>query len=85
MFVKINKTQARKIYNSFKSIYLVPSNVYPDFTNMWVKPCEVGRTFHSEDSDFDELVGAYQFYNCNSELGRRVKYYTLEVELLCQS
>ena len=79
-FIKCNITTARKLYNKGVSIYLVPSNVYPNFNNNWVKPFEINKkNYDDEWGNFDNHVNAFYYYNCNdAQTGLRAHYYYLE-------
>ena len=78
-FIKCNITKARNLYNKGLSIYLVPSNVYPDFSNYWIKPHEINKKNDDEFSNFDKHVNAFYYYNCNdAQTGLRVHFYYVE-------
>ena len=73
---KITKAEAKKRYNKGEKIYLNPSKMRvnsfwwsaPSFT----KRDEIER---GNDGDFEKLVNAFWYYNCNSEMGKVVHYY----------
>ena len=75
-FKKCNITKARNLYNKGVTIYLVPSKVHTDFKATWVKP--YGISFSYKTEDFDIIVNAFRYYNCNNELGNRVHFYIYE-------
>ena len=70
---KINKTQARKIFNNFGTIYLLPSNMSTE--SMWGFPYGINQ---ETELTFDGAVNAFRYYNCNNELGRYVHYFIKE-------
>ena len=80
-FKRINKIQARKRYESGKSVFLLPCNVAPN--SIWIKPIRIKDTsnefdFMPEWDLFDSKVNAFEYYNCNSELGKYASYYIKE-------
>lgn len=70
---RINKSEARKLYNLGKPIMILPCNANPNspwFSNSMISK-ESGR-------DFDALVNEFTYYNCNtSKLGRYPAFYVL--------
>lgn len=84
-FIKCNITKARRLYNQGISIFLVPSNVYPDFNNMWIKPHEINinNCLSHDEIKFDNRVNSFSYYNCNdSQTGKRVHFYYIKDEEL---
>jgi len=71
---KINKTQARKLFNEGTEIMFAPSNYNIN------SPWHVQMNISNGDIDisFDEFVEIYKRMNCCTELGRRVSYYVKE-------
>lgn len=67
-YEKITKTTARKMYTGGKQIYVLPCNMRTD--SMWMLPMEIPT-----DRDFDKFCNEYQYYNCNSETGKRITFY----------
>lgn len=69
----IDRATARKLYNSGKWVYFLPSKMNP--SNPWMSP----KGFRKEDAelDFDDLVECVKSnpYVCCKELGRYVKFY----------
>ena len=74
-YTRINKREARKLYNLGRTITVLPSKANPNspwFSNSTVSK-ESGR-------DFDALVNEFIYYNCNtSELGRYPAFYVVTV------
>ena len=68
-YARIRKDLARRLFNEGKTIYLTPSNVAASDSNPWIKPCAISN---ESRRNFDDHVNAYEYYNCNYELG----YYT---------
>ena len=74
-YTRINKPEARKLYNLGRPVVVLPCKANPNspwFSNSTVSK-ESGR-------DFDTLVNEFIYYNCNtSELGRRPAFYVVTV------
>ena len=69
-YKKIEKRQARTLYNKGIKIYLLPCKVR--FFNNWIGVCEIEKN----ERDFDSVVNEYSFYNCKyNELGLYPAYY----------
>lgn len=72
---RINKSEARKLYNLGRPIVVLPCKANPNspwFSNSTVSK-ESGR-------DFNTLVNEFIYYNCNTaELGRRPAFYIVAV------
>lgn len=77
-YVRIDKKKARIKFNAGCTIYLIQDMMRLD--NAWQSPCPINMEKSSE-KDFDKLVNAFQYYNCDSERGRGVKYFIKEVNL----
>lgn len=67
---RINKTQARKLYNEGVAIRVVPCKVAPT-SNLFGARIKKDE----ENKDFDNVVNSVQFYQCNYETGYRLHYY----------
>ncbi len=65
-YKRIRKDVARRLYNEGETIYLTPANVVASDSNMWIKPYPIND---KSEKSFDDLVNAYEYYNCNYELG----------------
>lgn len=74
-YTRINKREARKLYNLDRPITILPCKANPNspwFSNSTVSK-ESGR-------DFDALVNEFIYYNCNtSELGRYPAFYVVAI------
>lgn len=67
-YQKINKARARRLFNEGITIYLNTNKA----RMTWAIP--ICRTI---ERTFDVLVNEFSYYNCNSDLGRRVQYFIL--------
>ena len=75
-WIRISKSEARKIYDRGESICIIPCKLEP-FTP-W--PCEfITEVDRWEKEGFDELVNAMEYYNCYQKMGRYVNFYKMEV------
>lgn len=72
-YKRVDKRVARRLFNEGEAIFLVPCNcdVHSLFTY------EIGKDYWGidEDPDFDKVVNAFEWYNCNSELGRYTMFF----------
>lgn len=73
-FVRVNKTKARIKYNEGKTVYLIPDMMRLD--NAWQFPCPVNN---KDEREFDAVVNAFRYYNCDNERGRGVKYFVTDI------
>ena len=75
---KINKSKARKLYNSGKTIAVLPSKM--PVNNVWMNPMfmtkeNIESNPHFDGSNFDQIINSYEYYNCNNQLGKVCAYY----------
>lgn len=82
-YKKINKPTARKMYNHGFSIFLVPCKcrfVDPESDEKsWVTPVKISiLDCEEEQNKFDRTVNAFEYYNCNAELGYYPAFYVKE-------
>lgn len=78
MYIKVNKTKARNLFNQGKTIYIVPCKVRFDFNNVWIKPFAINNKNYEEytyKDTFDKIINSFECYNCNYELGYYCSYY----------
>jgi hypothetical protein len=68
---KITKSEARKLYDSGKTIYLNMSKML--FDNIWQPAISINKK--EADSTFDSLVNSYSYYNRSKETGMVVHFY----------
>lgn len=74
-YTRINKPEARKLYNLGRPITVLPCKANPN--SPWFSNSTVSK---ESGKDFDPLVNEFIFYNCNtSELGRRPAFYVVTV------
>ena len=73
---RINKSEARKLYNLGRTITVLPCKANPN--SPWFSNSTVSKK--STDKNFDALGNEFTFYNCNtSELGRRPAFYVVAI------
>lgn len=65
---RVRKDVARRLFEGGRMIYLTPSDVVADDSNMWIKPFPIEQG----ECEFDRHVDNFEYYNCCHELG----YYT---------
>lgn len=71
-FIRVTKPVARKLHRAGAAVTVVPCNIRVD--NVWrmgytitKSNCEVGL--------FDREIDAYEWYNCNAEVGYYASFY----------
>ena len=75
-YTRINKREARKLYNLGRPITILPCKANPN--SPWLSNSTVSK--ESADKNFDALVNEFTFYNCNtSELGHRPAFYVVAI------
>ena len=75
-YTRINKSEARKLYNLGRPIAMLPCKANPN--SPWFSNSAVSK--ESADKNFDALVNEFTFYNCNtSELGHRPAFYVVAI------
>ena len=75
-YTRINKREARKLYNLGRTITVLPYKANPN--SPWFSNSTVSK--ESTDKDFDALVNEFTYYNCNtSELGHRPAFYVVAI------
>ena len=78
MYKRVTKTEARKVFNKGKSVWLLPSKVGFCINAPFLAPYEINKNTRNnsvETPDFDRLSNSFAYYNCNNELGNIVHYY----------
>ena len=71
-YTRINKREARKLYNLGRTITILPCKANPN--SPWFSNSAVSK--ESADKNFDALVNEFTFYTCHpSELGHRPAFY----------
>lgn len=70
---KINKTRARALWLSGTPFWITACNMRPE-AGLLIDPLRIIDDF----SDFESLVNAFMYYNCDNERGRYPHYYTAD-------
>lgn len=66
---QINKTTARKLYNSGESILVHPCNML--FDNVWQSPYNINIKDDIRGAEnFDGRINDYTYYNCDNYRGK---------------
>lgn len=75
--IKFNQVKAiirREVKNgNYFEIYVLPCKVM--YNNAWIKPY---RIMANSLETFQNEINSYEYYNCNSELGKHLNYYITE-------
>ena len=77
--IRVSKRTARSMYEENYTIELIPRLINP--RGMWMQGYAINK-LKEEGRDFDNIVNAYEYYNCNAETGSYVAYYVDEGDLL---
>ena len=75
-YKRVRKDVARRLFKEGKTIYLTPSNVLADNSNMWIKPFPIRQEGEGEES-FDDHINAFEYYNCNYQSGYYTNFWTV--------
>ena len=67
---KINNATARKLFNEGKELWITACNMRPQQGILLNVP-----VYRYLDKDFDKIVNAFEYYNCNNECGRYAAFY----------
>jgi hypothetical protein len=74
---KIKKSEAKKMYDEGKEIYLNPSKM--KFKSIWHEALKVSKSImqkcYDKEVNFQQLTDSYHYYNCNKETGMIIHYY----------
>ena len=68
-YKKVDKRVARKLFDAGGVVYLAPCKANP--CSYWVYMISVCK----ESAGFDTVINEFEYYNCNTELGKRAAYY----------
>jgi hypothetical protein len=72
---RISKAAAKKLFANGVEIYLQSSNFYP--FGVWQSVCPIQKNDLAEKGySFESATNSFQYYNCSSEQGRYVHFYT---------
>lgn len=81
MLRKIRKDRARKLFNEGRAIKIIPCRANP--ASIWMGFIEIQKDLpfakEHEGNTFDKIVNAFEYYNCNPEMGRYAHFYIEEV------
>lgn len=69
-YERISKRDARKYYNRGRRVYCLACNLNP--LAPFVHMCDMQ---YPSRADFDTVVNAYEWWNCNNECGRYAAFY----------
>ena len=67
-YVRISKPRALKLHGKGIPVYIVPMKMNPD------SPWGYAGVIQPED-DFDKVLTAYDYSNCNAETGKSCAFY----------
>lgn len=71
---QVNKTIAKKIYESGGVVYLLASNL--DFDNNMSSPQKISKAGQQHAGyDFEQIISNYIAFNCDTIRGRYVNYF----------
>lgn len=91
-FIRISKREAERRYNAGETVRFCACNLSP--VNMWGCFCDYKREAFSpiagdgfntvvpRNREFETVVNAFQFYNCDNETGRYPAFYVREAAQL---
>jgi hypothetical protein len=68
---QVNKTTAKKLYDSGKTIYLNAANMR--LNNCWTSPMPLDN---SAGEKFKTMINEYEYYNCCNERGTYANFFT---------
>ena len=73
--VRVDKREARKLFNKGVNVFLwaCKANIF----SPWNAYCYSNNT----ECEFDTFVNAFEYYNCNSQIGKYAKYYVFSKDL----
>ena len=69
IYKRVDKRVARKLFDGGGIVYLVPCRANP--CSDWVGLISIRK----ESAGFDTVINEFEYYNCNTELGKRAAYY----------
>ena len=71
---RMNKSQARKMWQTGKTFWITACNMRAE-CGLLIDPMRIASDFNG---DFDKMVNAFIYYNCNYECGYYPTYYTAD-------
>ena len=69
-YIRVNKKAARTAWYNGLGVVLMPSMVNP--CGGWFNPTP---SFNDGSIDFDKMVNEFEYYNCNTGLGKTTKFF----------
>lgn len=72
---RIAQKTAKRYWEKGETIVVVPCNMNPN--SPWYSGCRYSKAT-SEEKDFEKLINAYEYYNCNLETGKYADCYVEE-------
>lgn len=69
---RISKRKARKVFKNGLAVYIIPCKCYP-LNTRFPSGCWIKR--NEDESNFDNVVNAFEYYNCISETGEYSAFY----------
>ena len=69
--IKINKVQARKLFNSGRDVVAIPCKMNPN-NQFFAMGAVLSKNMGME---FDKACNQLEYYNCSSETGRYLAFY----------
>ena len=73
-FTRINKKQARNIFNNGGNVAITPWKLNPE--NNYCSPFTLNKNFTNFNS-FDSACNYIEYYNCNNETGKYLAFYIM--------
>ena len=67
---RINKTEARKLWNKGRVIFLVPARA--NLRSAWIQPIGISKR---QSGTFDKQINSFEYYNCHAPFGKYAWYY----------
>ena len=80
-FKKVTRPTARKLFNAGQEIFVLPCKVSPAALQGkgWVQPVIISlATTDERENKFERTISAFEYYNCNNELGYYASFYVAE-------
>lgn len=77
LYVRVNKNIARKAFNCGSCVLITPVNSNPNFWHgTLLHYCNIDyNDFFGVSGQFERVCNSVIYYNCNSEMGRYLKYF----------
>ena len=72
--IRINKIQARKLYNEGKDVFFIPHKLNPE-NNFYNLGIWENKDLWGQYEDFETLVNNFEHYNCTNETGLYTAFY----------